>query len=540
MFSIDQNCHSLWDTVPKLQALAGRGYAVRHFIEDVDVAFTSAGADADSALRLAREQYHRGGVADWGAALFYSEFLGRLPMDISRWEPQTGMKTAAAARKLGCTVDELYDEFSPSDNWQLIGPSYVGGRESHRVIGDLSTAETAPFVRELLAKARADCLGAFPQRDSQRRLGEWFDREQRLVEQFLSRCARAGLVDVYRRWLERCVGGGTALDVTSSLFSCRPGPTGAALLEVFLKDYDLAAGLYNEAIAETDVGLHPLKTADGELPFFATLAADGHLVRVAAHLDGNEIRIGRRSFALPPGRKLPLARLEAAGVRCLAGKAALLVIQVRLGAGGDELALPHRGSPYVPASHRLAAKLRKAKLLSGELRPIVRVRFRLLDRLRDVETVIRLPEHLRPYFGADEVPARALGENHAAMARQAAGRLESFRDAEFRRRWQRDNCPAVFEEVEQLERQRRQLARSDPKSELIRGLGRRQKNLQVRLFRELFRQIARDAQAAELGYWDSRGALLPWCVALGGAEMYNDVLARAEIRREPDGQQRDG
>lgn len=49
MISIDQNCHSLWDVVPKLQALAAHGKKVRHFIEDIDVAFTSAAAEVESA-----------------------------------------------------------------------------------------------------------------------------------------------------------------------------------------------------------------------------------------------------------------------------------------------------------------------------------------------------------------------------------------------------------------------------------------------------------------------------------------------------------
>ena len=39
MFSIDQNCHSLWDVVPKLHALAAHGHRVAHFMEDVDAAF---------------------------------------------------------------------------------------------------------------------------------------------------------------------------------------------------------------------------------------------------------------------------------------------------------------------------------------------------------------------------------------------------------------------------------------------------------------------------------------------------------------------
>ena len=64
MFSIDQNCHPLWDVVPKLQALAEQGRAVTHFIEDVDMAYTAIGAAAGDRPRLAPERFHRSGGAD--------------------------------------------------------------------------------------------------------------------------------------------------------------------------------------------------------------------------------------------------------------------------------------------------------------------------------------------------------------------------------------------------------------------------------------------------------------------------------------------
>ena len=84
ILSIDQNCHSLWDVPPKLQALTAQGHRVRHFVEDVDMAYSAIGADdEDSEVRVARERFYRGGGADWGAAVFYFEFLGRQPVDVS-------------------------------------------------------------------------------------------------------------------------------------------------------------------------------------------------------------------------------------------------------------------------------------------------------------------------------------------------------------------------------------------------------------------------------------------------------------------------
>jgi len=532
-FSIDQNCHSLWDVLPKLHALARRGAEVTHFIEDIDVAFTQAGAAvAPSGLRLAREQYHRGGIADWGAALFYSEFLGRLPMDVRNWEVYTGLKTSNLAKRLGCSVEELYDRYSPSDNWQLIGPSYVGDRDHHRTIADLTVNETAGFVREILAKARANCLHALPEPACQDRLIEWFDREQALVDSLLARCEQGRLVDLYRLWLGSYLGRGVKLQMTSSLFANHTDQARTALLEIFLRDYDQAAGLYNEAVSQSGVALRPLDTSQGELPFFAVLGHLGHNVRCAAYLDGNEIRIAQRSYRLPSDRALPLDAMAAGGITAVAGKALLLVIQARLGPAGAELAVPHRGSEYMTAEHCLARKLEAAGLLPGKLKPVRRVRFRLLEKMRDLEVTVRLPDHLRCYFGKDELPARAIGENYEALACQASERLERFKDPNFRSRWQRQRWPEVSREIDTLEQRRRQLAAEDPKGEEIRQLGRRQKQLSLQLLRGLVDQIALDAQMAEIDYWDSRGALLSWCVGLGGQELYNKLVNEAELYAE--------
>lgn len=94
--SIDQNCQPLWDVVPKLQALAAASRGGVHCIEDVDVAFTLRGGAAlppDSPPGIARERVYRGGVSDWGAALFYTEFLGRNPLDVKDLESFTDRKS---------------------------------------------------------------------------------------------------------------------------------------------------------------------------------------------------------------------------------------------------------------------------------------------------------------------------------------------------------------------------------------------------------------------------------------------------------------
>jgi len=533
MFSIDQNCHSLWDVLPKLQALRAHGYDVTHFIEDADVAFTAIGTGGqDRPLGLARERFYRSGGADWGAALFYTEFLGRQPTDIRDWAPAVGMKISALGRQLHTSADDLYDRYSPSDNWQLIGPSYVGDRWHHRTIADLTVREVAPHLRELMATAERDCRRAFPAEDSQKRLEEWFARERSLVEGLIETRASDPLVELYRAWLAERLGETVPLRLGSQLFALGADRAREGLIERFLLDYDQAAGLYNEAIRESGCSLRPLDTKRGELPVFAVLDHQGRSVRCGLFLDADRLRAGEREFALSPERTLPVEAMRRAGIRALPGKAVLLVLQVRLGEKGQVLALPYRGSPYMPAAHALARKLKGAGLLPGALKGVYRVRFRLLDRLRSLKTPIRLPAHLRRCFADEVVPARALGEQYAALAAEAAERLETLRDDPQRRQWQRRRFADLFEQIDRIDDERRELARTDPKSQRIRDLSSRSKQLQLDVLRRTVEQVAADHQLAQIDYYDSRGALWPWCLALGGEEFYRQVIDQAEVYEE--------
>lgn len=534
MFSIDQNCHSLWDTLPKLHALAAHGHRVTHFIEDVDVAFTAMGASVDdSVLHLAHERFHRSGGQDWGAALFYSEFLAKLPVEIRHWEPFTGLQTKTLAKQLGRSVDDLYAEFSPGDTWQLIGSSYVGDRDHHRVIGDLAVREVRDFLLDLLGRAKANMLATFPQQDSQERLGDWFREEEARVARLLERHAGDGLVPLYRSWLgEHLATDRVTLDLTSSLLACQADSARIALLEVFVKDYGRGATLYNEALAETDADLRPLSTSEGELPFFAIQEFEGHLVRTAAYLCGNEVRLGRQTFKLADGRRLPIPAMVEAGIRCLAGKAVLLVTQARIGPSGQPLALPYRGSAYMPSAHRLAAKLAAAGLLPGTLQPVVRVRFRLLDRMESLDTAIRLPEYLAPSFGKSEVTAKELAEHWAAVASDANARLKRLSAPATRQQCQEDLFPELMQRIGELERQRREMAQGDCTPEQMSAIWKESKEAQVRLLGETIHQIARDWQLRDLDYWDSRGALLPWSIALGGRGFYDHLIASSEVYTE--------
>jgi len=532
MITIDQNCHSLWDVVPKLQALESRGIRVRHFIEDIDVAFTCLGATVDGeGLGLERERFYRSGGQDWGAALFYSEFLGRLPVDIRAWEPMLGQTLKALARELGRSVDELYGEFSPSDNWQLIGSSYVADRSHHRIIGDLSLEETAEPLQQVMKLARENTLATFPQASSRKRTNEWFDQEQQKLEGLLGSSQACTLVDVYRQWMRSYFRDGSVdLAYTSDLFSCQDGMH--ALLELFARDYDAMADLYNQAVQQTALGLHPLDKAKGELPFFATFLYRDHMVRSAAFLGDRAVHIGEKAFPLKDG-SLPIEAMRTEGITSLAGKAILLVLQVRCGPRGGPLAVPYRGSIYMPAMRCLEKLLGRRGLLPRPVHPVVRVRFHLLDRMKSLEATIFLPPHLRGYFGRSEISSRELAENHAAIAAQARQRLEKFTDEACRRAWQDEAFADVAAEIRELERRKRQLATADPRNPEVRQLWTDIKLRRLEMLDGLLHQISCDCQAKDIDYWDSRGAILPWSIALGGQEFYNSLIQEAEVYEDP-------
>jgi len=533
IFTIDQNSHSLWDTLPKLQALAAAGYRVTHFVEDVDVAFTALGSGRKTQnLRLAAERFHHSGGSDWGAALFYHDFLGRQPLELRRLEPQLGMSIAALARRLQTTLEDLYAEYSTSDNHILVGPSYAGDRNHHRLIGDLSLAETDEFLRQIIRHAEQNCLHAFPDPDARERTREWFAQERCRLERLAAEVRPTMLVGLYKAWLGGHVPQPVRLDLTGSLFSLERDDPPTELLELFIRRYDLAAGLYNRAVAETHLGLHPLRIGRGELPAFAVLRFNNHLVRTGMSLQEGRLILGEREYALAPGGALPLDALRRDGVLAIVGKAIAMVLQARIGPGGRPLALPHLGSSYMPAAHRFAALLREHDLLPGSLAPLLRVRLRLLDHLGQLESTIRLPPYLAGQLGADEIPARRLGREYRDVIRAAEARLADLADDARRAAWLHTAFPRQTREIEELESQKRRLAQCNPHDPRTHELWKQVKALQTERLAGLLRQVVVDVQTSHLEFWDSRGAILPWSIALGGREFYRRLIREAEITEE--------
>ena len=529
--SIDQNCHVLWDAVPKCQALALAGHRVRQFVEDLDVAFTIVGGNESSPLVLERERFHPSGGADWGAALYYSEFLGRLPTDIADWEALTGVRTAALARQLDMSVQDLYRKYSPSDNWQLIGPSYVGD-DHHRIIGDLTVAETASALRTCLERARQDMLRRFVDADAQAHARSWADQESARLEDLIARCSGGKLVELYRLWMGQSLGSDAEPALSSDLFDLRSGPAGLELIELFCREYESAAQIYNAAIAETHQRLRPLDIPAGELPAFATLTKDGHRVRTQLFFRDGELVASGRGFALGPDGRLPIDSLTAAGIECIVGKAILLVLQVRSGPTAQPLAVPYQGSLYMSAAHALDRKLRAAGLFKGPDAPLLRVRLHLLDRLAELNARIALPAHLAAAMGSEIVPAKDLAASWRSLRDDARKRLTAFADPAGRAAWQRQTLGEVFDRMEALDAQRRAQAAIDDKAPAIRQMSHEFRSLQTQVTAATVQQIDRDTQVSQVDYWDSRGAIMPWATCLGGPDFYRRVLAAAEIYEE--------
>ncbi|MCL2700177.1 MAG: hypothetical protein FWE88_00625 [Phycisphaerae bacterium] len=558
MISLDQNCHPLWDVYPKLHALAARGIRVVQYIEDFDTAFTAVGAVSNAPLRLAKERFYRSGGADWGAALFYNEFLGRLPTEIRAWEPYTGMKTDVLARHLGVSVDDLYDRHSPGDNWQLIGPSYLNGdTRRHHTIGDLMLFdETFEHARRLFDHlAREDMERCFPESHSREAAGRFCSmlwssliemgavRSPTLTDFYL------GLADdafVYNYFGQTTTPSGFAVNhVTGSQKhhyqngiefirgSELPGiGVDSPVLSLFLTHYERAAALYNQAVVETHPGLRTLDIAAGELPFFGVYEHDGHKVRSPMFLQGDVVRIADMEFRVRDGR-LSGEELDRAGVTQLPGKAIVLVLQLRTGPHADRLALPYHGSSYMPTAYRFQRLLCDAGLLdAASVKPVVRVRLRFLDRLRDVHTTIALPPHLADAMGKSELPACELGKHWADVQTDARERLAQLADPAGRSRWMHTALPDVTRDLADLDRRRRALAAANEKDPQLRDIWKQIKPLQQRQLAALVQQIDRDWQLKDLGYYDSRGAIWPWCLALGGEEFYNQVIRQADVYEE--------
>lgn len=532
--SIDQNSHPLWDVVPKLHALSAQNKSGLHCIEDVDVAFTRRGASAGDPLKLEREQYYRGGVSDWGAALFYTNFLGRNMFDVRDLEPYTGITTAALSRKLNFSVDELYAEYSPSDNHQLTGPSYLENPEQHRTIGDISAEEIAPFLPELLSIAQTDMLERFPEEAAQERIKNWFSEQLSFVESLLKKQHNHGrMVDIYTDWMNAETDERTEIRTTSEIFGIDSmSEAQLNLLIAFTSNFEELATLYNEAIDETDSSLNKLHIKKGELPFFAVRTHNGRMIRTGLFLNENTLSTPDGASWKLTNNTVPLEQMKQDGVINISGKALLLVTQARLSSVPCSLALPYNGSLYMPTAHCLAQKLAEQNIIPIGIHPITRVKFNFLEAMRDVSTIIKLPEHLHSAFSKPELPAQEFAEEIPRAIRKAQTLLEQFKSEEGRENWEKQTFGKIIEETEALEQKRRALVRNPETRDQAKTMWKTIKQTDLNILKSQIDAIIQAHHIIDLDYWNSRGALLPWSIALGGNEFYQKLIETAEIYPE--------
>ena len=536
--SIDQNSHPLWDTLPKLNALEARGVSGTHLLEDIDVAFTRHGASpGDDNLEIIPERYYRGGTSDWGATLFYTRILGRNPLDARDLEPYTGLSTKALARQLDLTVDELYDRYSVSDNWQMVGSSYIDDtRQAHRVIGDLTINETAEHIFSLLTLAQDDLLATFPENDARQRITSFFNQETaRVTEIIRKRSPDAALVDLYRDWISAHTST-VNYGLTSERFAIhRPEIENDPLLLYFLNDYEAASGFYNEAIQETDSALNQLSTQSGDLPFFAVWKKQGVFFRTALAIDGRTLIAGDHEWKLrdtSKGRRLPVDKMTKAGVCGIAGKALLLVLQARLAPAGDSLALPYRGSSYMPTARLLEQKLQARNILASPVKPVYRIKLNFLQSLRRARTILQLPPHLARSFGETEIRAVDFADQLETVLTRNQAFLDTCLKDDGRQTLMGELTPALEEKAAALDTRRKEVARNPETRHLASGMWDEVKKIRKEQWETFIDTVVARIHTADLDYFNSRGAVYPWSLAIGGQAHYDKVISEAEIYEE--------
>lgn len=516
MISIDQNSNSLWDTLPKLQALEKAGIKFTHCVEDIDVAFTRVGAHSDQ-LELTLEQYYPNGNLDWGASLFYMNFLGRCPLNLNDLTKYTGETPAHTAKKLHISLEELYAKYSVADNWQLTAPSYIdSSKQAHRLLGDLSTTETIAFINELFDKAENDLLNCFPENSPQERIKQWFSQERQLFAE-LGKTHKT-LADLYQSWLQsyfnkKCI-------IKTSQHNLLSDES-VKMLKKVVKNYELFVKIYNESIEESGVELSKIDAETGDLPFFAIYEKNGHLVRSTIRLENSdELIAGELRFTVDE---------LIDNVKEISGKALLLVIIARLQKTGTALALPLNGSLYTPAAVVLAEKMKENGFIDEELHPIKRVRFNFLESLEKSQVLIKLPEYLNHFF-PKTIKAGEFAKQLPGIVKMCRNTLNDLKDnpKNVFQSW----LPERFQKIAHLKDLKNQYGRDPEKRHLCSGIWKEVKELEREFYETCYQRLIDTVHTSEIEYWNSRGALLPWSIALGGEGFYNELISGAEIFSE--------
>jgi len=534
-YSIDQNSHSLWDTIPKLAALAQHNWHGTHFVEDIDVAFTRHGdKTANSQLQIQQEAIRRDGSSDWGAALFYTDFLGRSPLNLHDLKKYIGWSSAAIARKLEINIDQLFAKYSISDNWQLIGSSYTNTPACHRVIGDLDTKQIAPYLQKIIQHAHNNLLETFPQNHAQTRINNWFISEQNLLNSLLTKYKNKKLIHLYQAWTKHHLPKTIKIDFTSTYFTNQEyNKPFYQLINHFLNNYQQLATLYNQAIIQSKVGLNQLRTKTGDLPIFAVIKKQGILMRTSLRLQDNTICAGEFRWSLNKGANpIPLAAMQKDGVTCLVGKALLLILQARFKPHGSILALPYLGSLYLPAAKQFEKLLQQQNLLPAPTNPIYRIKFNTYNHWQNYQTTINLPQYLHETFNCKQIQTKQFKKQWTNICTQIKNTLQKMQNEKQRETILSQKYPKLYAQRKKLNQQRQIFAKNPQTRPQAKILWDKIKPLDEQILKQQYQWLVNMQQTLNLEYYNSRGAIMPWSIAIGGKQLYQQILQQAEIYQE--------
>lgn len=520
--SIDQNSNSLWDVLPKIEALHVHGKELLHYVEDIDVAFTRVGSN-HSEPELSLEQYYPNGSLDWGASLFYMDFLGRLPLNLTNLFPYTGKKTATTAKAMGISLEELYAKFSVADNYQLTGTSYVESHpEKHRLLGDLSTAKKKPFIQQLLNLAEADILERFVDSDSQNRTKLWFKNEHQRLDQLWDK--NTDLASFYQNWLKAHLPK-AKLELTSKLFSeQKMARLNFDLLKNIIENYPLFQEIYNRSIAASGVELSPL--SDGNLPFFATYKVNGQQVRSGLKLVGDKLKIADQVFDKEINFESFFKTIDV-----LVGKALILIITVRDFDIGNPLVLPELGSLYTPAAVILAQEMKTHAFINQLPHGIFRLQFNFIDQLKHSKSVISIPTHLQYGLG-EKLSAEDLSKKLPLAITQAHSVLEELKNPELRENHFTTWTEKLSQQIQQLKETKAICGQDPNRRKECPALWQEIKKQEQEKEYICYQRIVDLVQTTEMVYWSSRGAIKPWSIAAGGEPFYRQVIEKSELKAE--------
>jgi len=520
--SIDQNSNSLWDVLPKIEALHTHQRELLHYVEDIDVAFTKVGSTY-CAPQLTLEQYYPNGNLDWGASLFYMDFLGKVPLNLSNLSQYTGKKIATTAKSMGLTLQDLYKTFSVADNYQLTGTSYISSHpEKHRLLGDLSTDLKKPFIQQLLALAEADILERFIDAPSQERIKIWFKNERAILDQLWDKAA--DLATFYQAWIRAHLPS-AQLELTSELFSEKQmAHLNFDLLKKIIKDYPLFQKIYNQSLEESGVELTPLR--HGALPFFATYKVNGQQVRSGLQLLDGQIKIADQSFDSNISFDDFFNKVD-----ILVGKALLLIITVRDYHIGHPLVLPELGSLYTPAAVKLAEKMQAHDFIDHLPHSIFRLQFNFIDQLKNSKSTISIPKHLQYRLGTQLTACELARQLPIAIA-EAKDTLNQLKDPEKRVHYFSLWTPKLSLKIDLLKKTKEICGKDPDRRHECPQLWAEIKKHEQEKELTCFQRIIDLVQTTEMTYWNSRGALKPWSIAAGGESFYQQLLKSSKLREE--------